>query len=622
MTASVASFLTQAQKKGAELPPALSGALLLAAARLSEAQSQAVRPYQLLVDDDGALELLAGDVPTTDGYAAAELRNGAVLPDDSRVLVFAVGALGYELITLAAPREGEEAAGPEVKGPLAPVIRKAMAERQHRFRSLREMIKAIEGIQGRVSREEERLILAAVAASTPLPPSQKLAKLELEKAAAPESVAPRNVEKAEKPPPVFTQVWDPLEATSPSPAPAAPAQQERAPEPPRPSEEERAERLKVAAALESGRRDVAELGARVSILEEQMKDQMTEQPRVPVPEPSGPAALTRDVKQMLERRAFAEAERALHDPLVANDATLQLLLGQAVAGAAGTDPARLERAAAAFRRAGELDAQWAQPRALLGAILLRQGKRAQARACSEAALQIDPGCPEALAALATFRSPAPALAASAAAGAVAVAALLVAFRPSAPLPRPEPRIAAASAASEPPAPKPAPSSLPPAATVAAAPAPAAPVQQTTVSAVPPPPAQAEAARTQAPAHVQAPAVALRLPQHRREADRERAAAKASRVEAKPHRSSSSTSEALAEAAKGDKALRSFDTKSAEAAFSSALKLDPSLPSAHRGMGMVYVLLGKNAEAKAEYTRYLQLAPDAPDREQIARVLSR
>ena len=104
MTASVASFLAQAQKKGTELPPALSGALLLAAVRLSEAQKQAVRPYQLLVDDEGALELLSGDPPATDAYAAPELRNGAVLADDARVLVFAAGALGYELITLSPPR--------------------------------------------------------------------------------------------------------------------------------------------------------------------------------------------------------------------------------------------------------------------------------------------------------------------------------------------------------------------------------------------------------------------------------------------------------------------------------------------------------------------------------------
>jgi hypothetical protein len=40
------------------------------------------------------------------------------------------------------------------------------------------------------------------------------------------------------------------------------------------------------------------------------------------------------------------------------------------------------------------------------------------------------------------------------------------------------------------------------------------------------------------------------------------------------------------------------------------------------MGMAYVLQGKNAEAKAEYTRYLQLAPEAPDREQIQRLLAR
>jgi Tfp pilus assembly protein PilF len=77
-----------------------------------------------------------------------------------------------------------------------------------------------------------------------------------------------------------------------------------------------------------------------------------------------------------------------------------------------------------------------------------------------------------------------------------------------------------------------------------------------------------------------------------------------------------------EVAKGDKALRAFDTNAAQAAFASALKLDPTLAAAHRGMGMVYVLLGKNAEAKAEYARYLDLAPDAPDKDQIARLVSR
>lgn len=98
-----------------------------------------------------------------------------------------------------------------------------------------------------------------------------------------------------------------------------------------------------------------------------------------------------------------------------------------------------------------------------------------------------------------------------------------------------------------------------------------------------------------------------------------------RAEPKPRPkkvASGSRSAAEAEAAKGDKALRAFDTKAAEAAFSAALRLDPSLPSAHRGMGMVYVLQGKNADARSAYARYLQLAPDAPDKEQIARLVSR
>ena len=91
---------------------------------------------------------------------------------------------------------------------------------------------------------------------------------------------------------------------------------------------------------------------------------------------------------------------------------------------------------------------------------------------------------------------------------------------------------------------------------------------------------------------------------------------------KPSRAPASRPAAELESAKGDKALRAFDTTSAQTAFAAALKLDPDLPSAHRGLGMVYVLLGKNAEARSEYARYLELAPDAPDKERISRVLAR
>ncbi len=607
MTASVASFLTQAQKKGAELPPALSGALLIAAVRLSDAQRQAVRPYQLLVDDDGALELLTGDAPATDGYAAPELRNGAVLSDDPRVLVFAAGALGYEMTTLTPPRPGDEGAGPEVRGPLAPVIRKAMAERQHRYKTLRDMARAIEAIQGRPSRDEERLILAAIAASTQLPASQKLAKMELQKLTAPEAAPQAPAAKA-APSPAFTQVWDPLEnqpaAKPPEPPPPVP---QSAPPPAGPSAaaaeaEERTRYL--VGALESRSRDLADLGTRLLLLEEQVRSSLP-------PPLTDAAVLARDVKQLIDRRSFAEAERALQDPLVAKDAILQLLLGQ-VLSSATTDPSRLDGAAAAFRRASELDASWAQPRALLGAVLWRQGKRAEARTEFHASLQIDPACPEALsaAALSTFRPRAPALALSGAAGAVAVALLAVALRPTKDVLPPQPRIessaAIETASPQPQAPHPRPAPEPQ--SQHARPAPAA-------QPAPQAPHPGPAPQPQVPPPSPAP-MTLRLPEP------EPAPQVPKRPRPKPSRAPASRPAAELESAKGDKALRAFDTTSAQTAFAAALKLDPDLPSAHRGLGMVYVLLGKNAEARSEYARYLELAPDAPDKERISRVLAR
>jgi len=615
VTASVASFLAQSQKKGTELPAALSGALLLAAVRLSENKMQAVRPYQLLVDDDGALELLTGEPPTGDGYAAPELRNGAVLPEDPRVLVYAVGALGYELLTLTPPRAGQ-GKNVELKGPLAPVVRKAMSERQQRYKTLGDMARAIERIQRRPSREEERLILAAVAASTPLPPAQKLAKIELERAASPDDVEAPVAEAA--PQPVFTQVWDPLE---PQAQPAPPAEQR--PEPAAVPDSLRAEldaekkaRRDLTAAIELRNQDLAQIGTRLSLLEEQVRSSL------PPPLPPG-ASLSREVMQLLEQRRFGEAERVLLDPRVHNDAVLQFALGQTLSSLPDPDGSRASRAATAFRRASDLDATWAQPRARLGALLWRQGKQAEARAQLEAALKLDPTCPEALAVLSTPRPRAPAFLVSAAVSALAAAAVVLAFRP---WPRAQasgkgsPQIAAASVAPGPEAAPPAASPPPPAAVAlrlpdlpppapAAAPASAAKAQPRAADRKPEPEGEREPppARTARANPVSNDGDAAPRPEPRK---KKVAAASENRAAAE------------AESARGDKSLRAFDTKGAETAFSAALKLDPALASAHRGMGMVYVLLGRNSEAKAEYSRYLQLAPDAPDKEQIARLLAR
>ncbi|TMB13505.1 MAG: tetratricopeptide repeat protein, partial [Deltaproteobacteria bacterium] len=443
MTASVASFLAQAQKKGAELPASLSSALLLAAIRLSEKKAQAIRPYQLLVDDDGALDLLTGDPPAGDAYAAPELRNGAVLPDDPRVLVYAAGALGYELITLRPPPAKADEGAP-LKGPLAPVIRKAMADRQQRYKTVADMARAIERIQHRPSREEERLILAAVAASTPLPPAQKLAKIELERATAPDGAAGVAPVAAE-PQPVFTQVWDPLE---PQPRGTA-AVLEANPESRQPGADdalraelqaERKARQELAVALDSRlSQGLAQLGTRVALVEEQVR-------LSPQPSLSPSAAIEREVKQLLDQRRFAEAERVLQDPLVQNDAVLQFRRGQALSSAPDPDGSRSSRAEAAFRRTAELDEAWPEPRAMLGALLWRRGKHAEARAQLQAALKLDPACPEALAVLSIERRPSvPALVMSSGASALAAAVLVLALRTAKPepaIPQPPTRIAA------------------------------------------------------------------------------------------------------------------------------------------------------------------------------------
>jgi Tfp pilus assembly protein PilF len=603
LTASVASFLTKAQKKGTELPSALSGALLLAAVRLSEAKGQAIRPYQLLVDDDGNLDLLTGEPPTGDGYAAPELRNGAVLPDDARVLVYAAGALGYELVTLTPPRPGERV-GPAVHGPLAKLIHKAMADRQKRFKNLTEMARAIEAIQGRPTRDEEQLILAAVASSTPLPAAQKLAKIELGKVGIPD-LAPAAVEPKREGHPVFTEIPDPLEVQPELEARAAPARPEHAPEREDPGrlraelDEERKARAELMATVQSRAQGVAELAARLSQLEEQV--------RVSQPPPIPPAAaLLRDVSQLIEQRRFPEAERALRQPVVENNALLQLRLGQALSSMSDAGGPALARAEAAFRRAAELDVAWAQPRAQLGLLLSRQGKQTEARVHFQAALRLDSSCPEALAALAPRRPGAAMFALSSAGGAVAAALLVLALRPSSP---------ASGSTAVPPVAAPAPIAIAsPAPAATAAPPPAAPAP------VPP----AAAVRAPNPARDSATAVSPQLPPLPLPEPEPRIA-RAARPEPKTRArkvASGSRAAAEAEVVQGDKALRAFDTKSAEAAFSSALKLDATLPAGHRGMGMVYVLLGKNAEAKAAYRHYLELAPDAPDKDQITRLLSR
>lgn len=77
---------------------------------------------------------------------------------------------------------------------------------------------------------------------------------------------------------------------------------------------------------------------------------------------------------------------------------------------------------------------------------------------------------------------------------------------------------------------------------------------------------------------------------------------------------------LGEVARRDATAGSDDA--AAASYRRALELDPSAADAWRGLGLVLQRKGDAAEAKSAFTRYLELAPDAPDRAHVEAALRR
>jgi len=139
LTASVASFLSKAQRKGTELPPAVSGALLLAAVRSPTRKGRRSAPTS-----SGRRRRRNRSPHRRAAHRGWLRRSGASqrrrAARRSRVLVYAAER-SHELVTLTPPQAGL-GVGLEVHGPLAKVIRKAMAERQKRFKNLTEMARA------------------------------------------------------------------------------------------------------------------------------------------------------------------------------------------------------------------------------------------------------------------------------------------------------------------------------------------------------------------------------------------------------------------------------------------------------------------------------------------------
>jgi len=72
--------------------------------------------------------------------------------------------------------------------------------------------------------------------------------------------------------------------------------------------------------------------------------------------------------------------------------------------------------------------------------------------------------------------------------------------------------------------------------------------------------------------------------------------------------------------RGDSLLSAGDAAGAVAAYQEAVRLAPADSTAYRGLGLAYEKLGKTNEAVAALLSYLKLAPNARDRERVARRL--
>jgi tetratricopeptide (TPR) repeat protein len=59
-----------------------------------------------------------------------------------------------------------------------------------------------------------------------------------------------------------------------------------------------------------------------------------------------------------------------------------------------------------------------------------------------------------------------------------------------------------------------------------------------------------------------------------------------------------------------------DIELAEQAYVSAISAAPEFAPSYRALGLIYLKTGRKAEAREQFSRYLQLAPVAPDRKYI------
>jgi tetratricopeptide (TPR) repeat protein len=144
---SLEQLLDDARQQSRTLAPDIAVRLLCAAVRIAASSGVQLRPRRLLLQDNGELKLDA-DSPTDggdrSGYLAPEVVAGLSSADDPRSLVYAAGALGYELLTGNATPDRRLAGAPELPEPVSAILRKTLAVRHQRFATLSELSEQLE----------------------------------------------------------------------------------------------------------------------------------------------------------------------------------------------------------------------------------------------------------------------------------------------------------------------------------------------------------------------------------------------------------------------------------------------------------------------------------------------
>lgn len=104
--------------------------------------------------------------------------------------------------------------------------------------------------------------------------------------------------------------------------------------------------------------------------------------------------------------------------------------------------------------------------------------------------------------------------------------------------------------------------------------------------------------------------------------RQQKAEKVAQKEAPPKQKEAIGNEPTAEdyTAEGNKLLMQNRIAEAIANYQKAIKLKPTLPTAHRSLGVAYTRIGQVDKAAKEYETYLKLQPDAPDASQVRQIL--